>query len=170
MNPVKHPGDKKAPISNAEEHYQHQRLSNGMNKPIEQRPPAYRAVITGYGSFAPTKTLTNDELAKMVDTTDEWITTRTGIKVRHIAGDNETTAFLATEAAKRALARADFDVRDLDLIIVATITPEMVPLSSALCRPKRPPFSIYVPPAVVLSTASPSSSSSWKADATKAHL
>lgn len=102
-----------------------------MNKRINGQTPPYRAVIAGHGSFVPEKTLTNDELAKMVDTTDEWITTRTGIKVRHITTDNETTAFLATEAAKKALAEAKLDVRDLELIIVATITPEMVFPSTA---------------------------------------
>ena len=102
-----------------------------MNNPPNGRPPAYRAVITGYGSFAPAKTLTNDELGKMVDTSDEWITTRTGIKVRHITSDNESTAWLATEAAKKALAQADLDAEELDIIIVATITPEMVFPSTA---------------------------------------
>jgi len=106
-------------------------MSNGTNKPINEAPPTYRAVITGHGSFVPAKTLTNDDLAKMVDTTDEWITSRTGVKVRHITTDNETTAFLATEAAKRALADANLDAADLELIIVATITPEMVFPSTA---------------------------------------
>jgi 3-oxoacyl-[acyl-carrier-protein] synthase-3 len=102
-----------------------------MTKPINRPTPPYRAVITGYGSFAPATKLTNDELAKMVDTSDEWITTRTGIKVRHITTDNETTAFLATEASKRALAEAKLDADELELIIVATITPEMVFPSTA---------------------------------------
>jgi len=102
-----------------------------MNKLINGRSPLYRAVITGYGSFAPAKTLTNEELAKMMDTSDEWITTRTGIKVRHITTDNESTAFLATEAAKRALAEANLDASDVEIIIVATITPEMVFPSTA---------------------------------------
>jgi 3-oxoacyl-[acyl-carrier-protein] synthase-3 len=102
-----------------------------MNKEVEERDQPYRAVISGYGSFAPAKTLTNDELAKMVDTTDEWITTRTGIKMRHITTDNETTAYLATEAAKRALAEANLDAGEVELIIVATITPEMVFPSTA---------------------------------------
>ncbi|MHC4456019.1 MAG: beta-ketoacyl-ACP synthase III [Planctomycetota bacterium] len=102
-----------------------------MSKLIEQYAHPYRAVITGCGSFAPAKTLTNEELAKMVDTSDEWITTRTGIKVRHITTDNETTAFLATEAAKRALADANLDAGNLEIIIVATITPEMVFPSTA---------------------------------------
>ena len=102
-----------------------------MNKLINDRPPPYRAVIAGCGSFVPAKILTNDDLAKMVDTSDEWITTRTGIKVRHITTDSETTAFLATEAAKRALADAKLDPGELELIIVATITPEMVFPSTA---------------------------------------
>lgn len=102
-----------------------------MNNLINGRSPAYHAVITGCGSFAPEKTLTNEELAKMVDTSDEWITSRTGIKVRHISTDNESTAFLATQAAKRALAEANLDAGDLELIIVATITPEMVFPSTA---------------------------------------
>jgi len=102
-----------------------------MNKPVSEKDPAYRAVITGHGSFAPAKKLTNDDLAKMMDTSDEWITSRTGIKVRHITTEDETTAFLATEAAKRALARANLDAGEIELIIVATITPEMVFPSTA---------------------------------------
>ncbi len=102
-----------------------------MNNPTNGRPPAYRAVITGYGSYAPAKLLTNDDLAKMVDTSDKWITTRTGIKVRHITTDKESTAFLATEAAKKALAQAKLNAKDVELIIVATITPEMVFPSTA---------------------------------------
>jgi len=91
----------------------------------------YRAVITGSGSFAPKKVLTNDDLAKMVDTSDEWITVRTGIKRRHITGKEETTAYLATEAAKSALRAAGLSGKELELIIVATITPEMVFPSTA---------------------------------------
>ncbi len=102
-----------------------------MNDVTNGGTPAYRAVITGHGSYTPEQTLTNADLAKMVDTSDEWITTRTGIKVRHITNDNETTAMLATEAAKRALAEADLDPEDVELIIVATITPEMVFPSTA---------------------------------------
>jgi len=101
-----------------------------MGNPINTHP-GYRAVITGNGSFAPAKTLTNNDLAKMIDTSDEWITARTGIKTRHITGDDETTAFLATEAAKIALAEAKLDASELELIIVSTITPEMVFPSTA---------------------------------------
>jgi len=102
-----------------------------MHKSIDDWTPPYRAVIRGCGSFAPAKILTNDDLAKMVDTSDEWIVGRTGIKVRHVTTDNESTAFLATEAAKKALADANVQGSDLDLIIVATITPEMVFPSTA---------------------------------------
>ena len=102
-----------------------------MNKEVDSPGSAYRAVIAGCGSFAPEKRLTNNDLAKMVDTTDEWITTRTGIKVRHITDDNETTAFLATQAAKKALAEAELDAGELDIIVVCTITPEMVFPSTA---------------------------------------
>ena len=91
----------------------------------------FRSVITGSGSFVPQKELSNDDFAKMVDTSDEWITTRTGIKTRHIASDSETTALLATNAARIALADADLQPQDLDIIIVATITPEMVFPSTA---------------------------------------
>ena len=102
-----------------------------MNNRTHGSAPAYRAIITGHGSFAPKKTLTNDELARMVDTSDEWITTRTGIKIRHITQDHESTAMLATEAAKNALSKANLDPADVELIIVATITPEMVFPSTA---------------------------------------
>lgn len=102
-----------------------------MNSAPNGRPPACRAVITGYGSFAPSKTLTNDDIGQMVDTSDEWIATRTGIKKRHITTDNESTALLAVEAAKKALAEANLDAAELDIIIVATVTPEMVFPSTA---------------------------------------
>jgi len=106
-----------------------------MNKPLnglqDAYQPPYHAVIAGHGSFAPEKILTNEDLAKMVDTSDEWITTRTGIKTRHITTDSQTTAFLATEAAKIALAQAKLEPADIDIIIVATITPEMVFPSTA---------------------------------------
>ncbi|MBW8001892.1 MAG: ketoacyl-ACP synthase III [Planctomycetes bacterium] len=97
-----------------------------MNKEVFGTKSQYRAVITGSGSFAPPKILSNNELATMVETSDEWIETRTGIKQRHIASNDETTAHLASEAAKEALAMANLKAKDLDLIVVATITPEMV--------------------------------------------
>lgn len=102
-----------------------------MNNPANGHSPAHRAVITGHGSFVPEKLLTNDDLAKMVDTSDKWITTRTGIKVRHITTDEESTAYLSTQAAKKAMEVANLDPKELELIIVATITPEMVFPSTA---------------------------------------
>jgi 3-oxoacyl-[acyl-carrier-protein] synthase III len=102
-----------------------------MNKSIESHQSQYRAVIAGHGSYTPAGILTNDDLAKLVDTTDEWISTRTGIKRRHKCGDKESTAHLATEAAKRAMAVAGLPPDKLELIIVATITPEMVFPSTA---------------------------------------
>jgi len=102
-----------------------------MSKIPSNRLSPYRAVITGHGSFVPPKTLTNEDRAELVDTSDEWITTRTGIKTRHITTEQETTAYLATEAARRALAEAELDSGDVEMIIVATITPEMVFPSTA---------------------------------------
>ena len=93
-----------------------------MSKPINSPLGRYRAVISGFGSFAPKKKLTNADLSQMVDTSDEWITTRTGIKTRHITSDNETTAFLATEASKRALAVA-FSVLVLSEKILSSTSP-----------------------------------------------
>lgn len=91
-----------------------------------------KARITGTGSAVPEKILTNFDLEKMVDTTDEWITTRTGIKERHIAGEGEYTSTFATLAAERALAMADVRADELDLIIVATITPDF-PFPATAC-------------------------------------
>ena len=83
-----------------------------------------RVKIVSTGSYLPEKVLTNHDLEKMVDTTDEWITTRTGIKERHIAAENEATSDLILKAAKKALKKADLKPEDLDGIIVATITPD----------------------------------------------
>lgn len=88
--------------------------------------------ISGVGAYVPTKILTNADLEKMVETTDEWITTRTGIKERHIAAENEFTSDLGAEAAKRAMAMAGVTADQIDLIIVATITPDM-PFPSTAC-------------------------------------
>lgn len=85
-----------------------------------------RAVITGTGSALPKKVLGNGDLEKMVNTSDEWIMTRTGIKERRIVSDGETTASLATKAAKVALAKAGVSGCEVELIICGTITPEMV--------------------------------------------
>ena len=79
----------------------------------------------GLGKYIPEKVLTNADLEKMVDTSDEWITTRTGIKERHIAAKDEATSDLATKAARQALKAASLEPQDLDMIIVATVTPDM---------------------------------------------
>jgi len=81
--------------------------------------------IIGVGQYLPKKILTNADLEKMVDTSDEWITTRTGIKERHIADKTEATSDLSIKAAKEALKDAGLKPQDIDLIIVATITPDM---------------------------------------------
>ena len=83
------------------------------------------AGIVGTGSYLPEKILTNADLEKVVNTSDEWIRTRTGISERHIADDKTATSDLAVEAANRALQQADMKGKDVDLIIVATITPDM---------------------------------------------
>ena len=102
-----------------------------MSNKIESHHSDFNAVITGHGSYAPPGILTNTDLAKMVETSDEWIKTRTGIERRHICKDNESTAQLATEAAKKAIAKAGLKPEQIELIIVATITPEMVFPSTA---------------------------------------
>src|SRR5216117_128005 len=77
----------------------------------------FGAIIAGTGSCLPEKRLTNDELAKMVDTNDEWIVQRTGIRERRIAGSSETTASLGTAAARRAVEAAGLEPKDIDLVL-----------------------------------------------------
>jgi len=83
-----------------------------------------RSVFMGSGSALPQKAVSNDELAQRVATSDEWVRERTGIHQRYIAGEGETTASLATEAARAAMADAGVKIEDIDLIIVATTTPD----------------------------------------------
>ncbi|MCF3639501.1 ketoacyl-ACP synthase III [Rhizobium sp. TRM95111] len=83
-----------------------------------------RSVVRGFGASLPKRVLTNGELESMVDTSDEWIVQRTGIRQRHIAGEGETTASLGEAAARAALDRAGLTAADIDLIIVATSTPD----------------------------------------------
>lgn len=92
--------------------------------------------ITGVGSYVPARVLTNGDLEKMVDTSDEWITTRTGIKARRIAAADEFTSDMAAQAALRAMAKAGVSAGQIDLIIVATITPDM-PFPSTACLVQR---------------------------------
>lgn len=83
------------------------------------------AQILGSGSYLPAQRVSNDDLSKRIDTSDEWIQTRTGIKARHIAAEHEKTSDLAAEAARRALTAANVQAADIDLIVVATTTPDM---------------------------------------------
>ncbi|HRF10421.1 MAG TPA: beta-ketoacyl-ACP synthase III [Xanthobacteraceae bacterium] len=85
----------------------------------------FRSVVRGVGSYLPARTLTNAELADMVDTSDEWIVQRTGIRERHIAAKGEKTSDLAIAAAKAALANAGMSVDEIDLVVVATSTPDL---------------------------------------------
>jgi len=85
----------------------------------------YRATIAGLGAYVPERVMTNFDLEKIVDTSDEWIRTRTGISTRHIASDQQASSDLALEASKEALENAGLKSKDIDLIIVATITPDM---------------------------------------------
>lgn len=107
-----------------------------------------RSVIRGVGSYLPANVVTNDDLAKKVDTTDEWIQERTGIKQRHIAAEDETTSDLAIAAGRQALERAGIDGQDIDLIVVATATPDhtfpatAAKVQAALGRPGVPSFDI----------------------------
>ena len=94
-------------------------------------PKGPRAAIIGLGAAVPEKVLTNADFEQFLDTSDEWITKRTGIRQRHIASEGQSTATFATIAAKNALADAKLAATDLDLIIVATVTPEMIMPSTA---------------------------------------
>jgi 3-oxoacyl-[acyl-carrier-protein] synthase III len=90
-----------------------------------------RSVVLGVGSALPKRRVTNDELAQRIDTSDQWIVERTGIKSRYVAGEGETTASLATEAARNALDHAGLSPSDIDLIVLATATPDQTFPSSA---------------------------------------
>jgi 3-oxoacyl-[acyl-carrier-protein] synthase-3 len=87
--------------------------------------PFCASSIIGTGSYMPEKILTNDDLSKIVETNDEWITSRTGIKERRIAAADQATSDMASEAARRAMADAGVTAEDIQLIIVATVTPDM---------------------------------------------
>ncbi|HOE69207.1 MAG TPA: beta-ketoacyl-ACP synthase III [Candidatus Omnitrophota bacterium] len=91
----------------------------------------YRAALTGLGAYLPEKVLTNFELEKMVETSDEWIRTRTGIRERHVAAPGQSSSDLALPAAREAIENAGLTVKDIDLIIVATISPDMLFPSTA---------------------------------------
>ena len=87
---------------------------------------AYGIEMVGVGAHVPSRCISNDDIATLVDTSDEWITTRTGIKTRHVASGDESVADLATEAARQALAGAGMDGSEIELIIVASSTPDTI--------------------------------------------
>ena len=90
-----------------------------------------KARITGLGSYLPSKKLTNKDLETIVDTTDEWIFSRTGIQERRIAASNESTSDMGTSAAQKALQSACLTAKDIDAIVVATMTPDYTSSSVA---------------------------------------
>jgi 3-oxoacyl-[acyl-carrier-protein] synthase-3 len=94
--------------------------------------PTRSTVILGTGAYAPRRAMTNDDLAHTVETSDEWIRTRTGIRERRIAGDGENTSDMGVAAAKVALADAGLTPADIDLLVVATITPDL-PMPASAC-------------------------------------
>lgn len=95
-------------------------------------------VIAGIGAYVPERRMHNDELARLVDTSDEWIYSRTGIKYRHIAADGEATSDLAVEAGKRAIKQAGIEPEEIDLVLVATSTPDYpgLPSTAAIVQDK----------------------------------
>lgn len=98
---------------------------------LPQRPLPRSVSITGVGSYLPQRVLSNADLERMVETSDDWITTRTGIRERRLAAENEATSDMAVEAAERAMAKAGVTPDRIDLILVATITPDRLFPSTA---------------------------------------
>ena len=86
--------------------------------------PVLRAHVTGWGRYAPSQVLTNTDLERMVDTSDEWIRSRTGIRERRVAAAHETTASMAAVAGLRAIRTAGIEPDDIDLILLGTLTPD----------------------------------------------
>ena len=102
---------------------------------MTQGVPVRHAHVTGWGRYVPEQVLTNADLEKMVDTNDEWIVTRTGIRERRVAAAHETTASMASVAALRAIRTAGLDPDDIDLILLATLTPDYwMPSTAALVK------------------------------------
>ena len=100
---------------------------------MSESTSAIEVCIAGTGSYVPQRVLTNHELAAMVDTSDEWIVTRTGIRERRIAADNEFTSHMASAAAREALTQAGLQASEVELIVVATITPD-TPTPATACH------------------------------------
>ena len=100
-----------------------------------------RSVVLGCGSYLPGQVVTNAQLAERIDTSDEWIVQRTGIRERHIAADGETTSHLGLNAARAALEHAGIDAQSIDLIVLATSTPDNTfPASAVAIHPGAGPI------------------------------
>ena len=108
-------------------------LPRARRSPSDQRAQIRRVGIVGTGSHAPEKILNNHDLSKIVETSDEWITERTGMRERRIAGDEEATSDMAVAAARSALDQAGLDPSDVELIVVATATPDTL-FPATACR------------------------------------
>ena len=91
------------------------------------------ALIRSTGTYVPVRRMSNDELPKHLDTSDEWIVSHTGIRNRHLAADDQVTSDLAAEAARKALHRAQMQPEEIDMIVVATATPDFVGFPSTAC-------------------------------------
>lgn len=104
-----------------------------VNTPAEKNEQLNNAYLRGIGAYVPERRMSNNEIAEFLDTSDEWIHSKTGIRYRHIAADNQATSDLAAEAGKRALADADLDPEKLDMILVATSSPDYIGLPSTAC-------------------------------------
>src|SRR5512144_189137 len=108
---------------------------DGGTSEARPRAPKIRAHVTGWGRYVPSQALTNADLEKMVDTSDEWIVSRTGIRERRVAAANETTASMGAVAALRAIHTAGIDPDEIDLILLATLTPDYwMPSTAALVK------------------------------------
>src|ERR1700744_1272930 len=109
-----------------------------MSLTLAVRPPvARRAKISALGTYVPPRLLTNKDLEKMVDTSDDWIYSRVGIRERHIVENGMATSDMAVEAAKRCLAQRGISAADVEVIIVATVTPDMLfPATACLVQDK----------------------------------
>jgi 3-oxoacyl-[acyl-carrier-protein] synthase-3 len=102
---------------------------------MSDAPLPIRAHVTGWGRYVPSQVLTNADLEKMVDTNDEWIVSRTGIRERRVAAANETTASMAAVASLRAIRAAGIGPDEIDLILLATLTPDYwMPSTAALVK------------------------------------
>lgn len=111
-------------------------MPDPMSARMSESTSAIEVCVAGTGSYVPARILTNAQLAAMVDTSDEWIVTRTGIRERRIAADDEFTSHMATKAALKALEQAGMAAADVELIVVATITPD-TPTPATACHVQR---------------------------------